>query len=448
MKKLFLILFSLLSFTTYGQDSCRFVCTDRNTFIGNGAGEGLGSGQGSGLSNAFFGSFAGQKNQSSNNSFFGAQAGQNNEAGNSNTFLGFQAGQNNQGNTNVFVGRGAGINNEFGLRNVFIGTEAGEKSRGSQNVFVGGSAGTNNRGNASVFIGNGAGFYETGSNKLYIANNGSLNPLIYGDFREGKIGINKGRPLAELHIKGLNRNNTTSTLFLEPVEWNSTGDIAQIRLGDPFHFIEVENRVGMSLHDFNGIFFKTGGKKAQTRMVIDFDGHIGIGTDNPTSTLHTQGDVRLQDLPNQEGVVLTTDRRGNIGVSEIDTRLILLALDSLLNTASEQAQQIEALNRQIQALQGTATPASTKSITPKLYQNKPNPFRENTDIRFYLPENALEATLFIYDLQGSQLKQVNLAQRGEAQVSIQAGSLKAGMYYYALVVDGEEVATKRMLITE
>ncbi|MDR1654211.1 MAG: hypothetical protein LBS01_11320 [Prevotellaceae bacterium] len=41
----------------------------------------------------------------------------------------------------------------------------------------------------------------------------------------------------------------------------------------------------------------------------------------------------------------------------------------------------------------------------ELYQNAPNPFSENTEIGFYLPQTVSKAILCIYDMNGRQLWQ-------------------------------------------
>lgn len=38
--------------------------------------------------------------------------------------------------------------------------------------------------------------------------------------------------------------------------------------------------------------------------------------------------------------------------------------------------------------------------------------------------------------------------RGEASITIDGGSLNAGMYLYALIADGKVVDTKRMILTK
>ena len=84
----------------------------------------------------------------------------------------------------------------------------------------------------------------------------------------------------------------------------------------------------------------------------------------------------------------------------------------------------------------------------KLYQNNPNPFSENTIIRYYLPENVVSANIYIYDMNGRQLKNVILDQRGEGNVLINGGELNAGMYIYTMIADGQTIGDKRMILTD
>lgn len=88
------------------------------------------------------------------------------------------------------------------------------------------------------------------------------------------------------------------------------------------------------------------------------------------------------------------------------------------------------------------------SVSPKLYQNSPNPFNAETVIRYALPESVQNANLYVYDLQGKQLMNIAIEQRGEAQVTIHGSNLQAGMYIYALIADGQEIDSKRMILTK
>lgn len=51
-------------------------------------------------------------------------------------------------------------------------------------------------------------------------------------------------------------------------------------------------------------------------------------------------------------------------------------------------------------------------------------------------------------MNGAQLKQYNLTGKGKQSVTINGNSFQPGMYLYALVIDGKEVDTKRMILTK
>jgi len=95
--------------------------------------------------------------------------------------------------------------------------------------------------------------------------------------------------------------------------------------------------------------------------------------------------------------------------------------------------------------QEEAPPAGETAI---LYQNAPNPFSSNTEISCYLPENATQGTIFIYNLQGVQLLDFSVTQTGMNTITVYGSELPAGMYLYSLVVDNEIIDTKRMILTK
>lgn len=84
----------------------------------------------------------------------------------------------------------------------------------------------------------------------------------------------------------------------------------------------------------------------------------------------------------------------------------------------------------------------------KLYQNAPNPWSSETVIRYALPQGVAQAMIYIYDMQGAQLKSLPAQGRGESQVTLTARDLKAGMYLYALVADGQLIDSKQMILTK
>lgn len=96
-------------------------------------------------------------------------------------------------------------------------------------------------------------------------------------------------------------------------------------------------------------------------------------------------------------------------------------------------------------------PASINSLSdskPLLKQNRPNPFNNVTTIECYLPQDVKSSYLCIYDLQGKQMLKVDINERGAVNAEIVASSLAPGMYIYSLIADGNEIDSKRMIITD
>ena len=82
-----------------------------------------------------------------------------------------------------------------------------------------------------------------------------------------------------------------------------------------------------------------------------------------------------------------------------------------------------------------------------LYQNTPNPFSDRTEIQFALPENTVNASIYIFNMQGTLLKQYPINSQ-QSYLAINGFELNAGMYLYSLIVDGKVADTKRMILTK
>ena len=89
-----------------------------------------------------------------------------------------------------------------------------------------------------------------------------------------------------------------------------------------------------------------------------------------------------------------------------------------------------------------------EAVGNKLWSNVPNPFKQETRIRYALTEDVREAQLCIYDLSGKQLSCHRLNDRGESEFVLRAASLNPGIYLYSLIADGQVVDTHRMVVTE
>lgn len=82
-----------------------------------------------------------------------------------------------------------------------------------------------------------------------------------------------------------------------------------------------------------------------------------------------------------------------------------------------------------------------------LFQNSPNPFSETTEIKYTLSGNTEKAMICVYDMNGKQLKCYELTNDLSGRITIDGNELIAGMYMYALIVDGQLIDTKKMVLT-
>lgn len=92
----------------------------------------------------------------------------------------------------------------------------------------------------------------------------------------------------------------------------------------------------------------------------------------------------------------------------------------------------------------------TNNVPEKYFiaQNYPNPFNPTTTIRFGLPREGT-VSLKIYDIAGREVARIfnNLRfNAGEVSHNFNGSMLSSGVYFYSLIVDGEMVATKKMVL--
>jgi len=142
------------------------------------------------------------------------------------------------------------------------------------------------------------------------------------------------------------------------------------------------------------------------------------------------------------------------GIYTIDyTRVIPV----LVNAMHEQQAIINYLTTEVESLKSDEQlkNAGTNSITGEyenigtssLAQNLPNPFTESTTIEYFLSENVNDSRIYIYNMNGTQLKSYDLHLKGNGNITINAGELNPGMYMYSLITDGQVIDTKRMILT-
>ncbi len=153
---------------------------------------------------------------------------------------------------------------------------------------------------------------------------------------------------------------------------------------------------------------------------------------------------------------LVYERDGILSINYIE----LIPL--LIKAVNAQQEQIDELQAEIVGLKKNSLnsakriksslhkdePSKTEIEQAVLYQNNPNPFSVDTKIKYELPLTTKAASLYIYDMNGSQIAQYPISTFGEGEVIVSGGVMDAGMYLYSLIADGQVVDTKRMILTK
>jgi len=68
-------------------------------------------------------------------------------------------------------------------------------------------------------------------------------------------------------------------------------------------------------------------------------------------------------------------------------------------------------------------------------------------ISYYVPETVGSAQLSVTDVNGYILKTITLA-KGNGQTTVDAETLTSGSYFYSLIIDGQKIDTKQMVLVK
>jgi len=74
---------------------------------------------------------------------------------------------------------------------------------------------------------------------------------------------------------------------------------------------------------------------------------------------------------------------------------------------------------------------------------------QNDTIKYFFSTQAKHASIMIFNMQGVLQKRYELpATNGEGVLVVSANEFQAGMYLYSLIINGQEVSTKKMILSE
>lgn len=434
-----------------------------NVFVGYSAG----SGNTTGIGNTIVGNRTGNHSgfTSSFNALLGNQAGSFITSGDRNTFLGTSAGYNNtEGQRNTFVGISTGSNNTTGSFNTFVGSDAGDNNTTGSNLTAFG-----NNVNA-LLAGNGPinDAFAVGSNSIMIqSHSGVLGNIstqrVGGYVNWGTASDGRMKKAVKEDIKGLD-----FILQLRPVSYQ----VDALKL-DQFLRQGMEE-IPAGKEDLSAT------EKAQTRerqqiyegylrekSAIRYTGFIaqevekamgesGFAFSGLVKPAHNKDHYSLRYaefvVPLVKGVQELADQVGGqqelIEEQEKENRKQQQKIKELQAEVTE----LKDLVNRLLVAQGGGTSIESFELDPgpaaRLSQNYPNPFHQDTTIDYFIPGSVRSARLELHTVDGRLLATFPIQQTGKGRVNIKASTYPAGTYLYSLVLDGEEMETKRMVLTK
>lgn len=172
-----------------------------------------------------------------------------------------------------------------------------------------------------------------------------------------------------------------------------------------------------------------------------------------TTRSSTRYGLLASELALQFPELVETDVYGHRYINYLELVPVLISAINELYDAIEDAGLMLGVQTQSTGAKGAKLGVGADATTEenegaKLYQNTPNPFSAETVIEYYVPAGAKSATLYVFNLSGEMLQNYTLKQYGHGMVTLSGGTLAAGMYVYSLVVDGQIVDTRQMILTK
>jgi len=452
-----------------------------------------------GDTNTFVGNLAGYTHTTaSRNTYFGFQAGYSGTTGYDNVLIGHKAGYTLSGSisiNNVFIGSLAGYSaSTSALQNVMIGYKAGYATTNSQyNSFVGELSGSKvTSGSDNTFFGQAAGYTVT---------TGSYNTCI-GQLADASATISNATAIGA--NVGVTASNTVVIGDGSVTKWGfginaSSGNIiefpggltaAKLTTGGAWtdasdknlkaNFKKVDGK--LMLKTLKEMPITTWNYKADSSsirhigpMAQDFYKLFGFGDDKSIAAMDKAGialvciQVLSQQMDEQQkqleqkdstikALVNTTEALKNTAELTNGKTNAQADVEVLKKENEELKSQIASINEKLAQFdnslqqccfnynQNTIGNEKQTIVTDKamLQQNTPNPFSQNTSIKFYIPSTAKTAIIKVYTEQGVELKSFEITQKGVGEITITGNTFKAGTYIYQLIIDGQSIDAKKM----
>jgi hypothetical protein len=364
-----------------------------------------------------------------------------NTSGFSNSAVGdFSLAQNTSGAENTAMGSSALSNNTFGWNNTAVGMYAGLGLPGvdfSQCTFIGSySYPTLGRTNVTMLGYGIANAQCTGSNQVLLGNTAvaSIRAQVTGitAYSDERFKTN-----IKDDVKGLD-----FIMKLKPVTYNENPVALHRIWGTPDSLLNKIDHSGIEKVRFIG-FLAQDVAQAAKESGFEFPGIDVPKNENEVYSLrYTDFTMPLVKSVQELNGELKKQNEGlnaQLANEQSDIKALQLQLKQLQQDLSQCCTSYK---------QSSGSTGSENSLQPRLESNIPNPFTVSTIIKFYIPEQSSNGVIKIYSLDGSEIRSIPVNSKGIGQIQISAGTLAAGTYTYMLLVDGNVVDTKQMVLTK
>lgn len=291
---------------------------------------------------------------------------------------------------------------------------------------------------------------------LFLNHNGG-NLLINGTNATGNVGIGTTAPGNRLHIRQAIANRAIE------LQHESTSDFWTIGIGTNTHNFRFEfNSVGKAdISSVDGSYNAFGAPLSQLQniesmpkvldKVMQLKPSLYYFQDSRAFAKNKSIGFIAQDVEKVLPELIRNDDGGSKWMNYSALTVISIkAIQELRPVVDEQKAKIATLEDRIAKLEAALNSLSSSNSVSNaelkgisLEQNQPNPFNQTTVIRYKIPVGA-NAQINIYNAAGVIIKTMRATDSGQAQIN--AGELKAGTYTYTLVVDGKQLASKRMIM--
>lgn len=412
-----------------------------------------------------------------NNTAIGAAVMDNNTTGASNTALGSMALKfNTTGSDNTAVGVGSLGTHATGRYNVGIGTGALRYfASGFGNTAVGSLAANahmiaNSTGDYNTTVGFQTGVgsaYTTTMGALATTGSGNVNTTALGAFANTGAVDNKvriGGPSVTVIEGQVNFSAVSDGRFKDNVSDTDVQGLAFVKRLRPVvynfntkryaEFLSQDQpdslRKAYMNQDFapsmavrqHGFIAQEVAKAAES-LGYDFDGvHKPENNKDYYSISYASFVVPLVKAVQEQQQMIEAQTKADQKLQQ-QIEELKKTHEALLATLKQQQAQLTAL--MAEKSNPTVIAAVLDDNAALLSQNAPNPFGQQTSIAYRIPQQAANAQLLFYNAAGQLVKTVKLAAKGSGILQLQASELAAGIYSYALWIDGKTVATKQMI---